>query len=148
MTELEQRIETDMVTAMKEKKADELTVLRQLRSSLKNAAIDAGPLDDAAVLKVIAREQKKLNDSLQDFRSAGREDLANKTEQEITIVARYLPQPLSAEELREIVQKVYNDMKTAGTPIQKGAVMGAVIKEVGTRASGSDVLPIVEELMS
>lgn len=148
MTSLEQRIDEDTINAMKQKHVQELLVLRQLRSALKNATIDSGAeLSEEGVLKVIAREFKKLNDSLTDFKSAGREDLATATAEEMTIVKKYLPESLSTDELRAIAQKVYNDMKERGVPIVKGPLMGAVMKEVGTRAQGSDVIAIIDQLI-
>ncbi|MEK7102788.1 MAG: GatB/YqeY domain-containing protein [Patescibacteria group bacterium] len=148
MTSLEQRIDEDTITAMKEKRSADLMVLRQLRSALKNATIDAGePLTEEAALKVIVRENKKLNDSLNDFTKAGRDDLASATQSEIMIVKQYLPESLSSDELRTIVQKVYNDLQERGVPIQKGPLMGAVMKEVGARAQGSDVAPIIDQII-
>ena len=148
MAHLEERINQDTISAMKEKNATKLTVLRQLRSALKNATIDAGaPLSEEAALKVIQREYKKLNDSLSDFKAAARDDLANATQTEIEIVKEYLPASLSVEEISAIAQKVYNEMKERGTPIQKGPLMGAVMKEVGVRATGGEVAPIIDQLI-
>ncbi len=149
MTPLEQRIDEDTIKAMKEKRSEELMVLRQLRSALKNAAIDARePLTEEAALKVIMREHKKLNDSLNDFTKAGRDDLASAAQNEILVVKQYLPESLSSEELRTIIEKVYNDLQERGVPIQKGPLMGAVMKEVGVRAQGSDVAPIIDQLIN
>lgn len=148
MTAIEQRIDEDTIKAMKEKRSEEVTVLRQLRSALKNASIDTGaPLTDDEALKVVAREYKKLHDSLNDFVSAGRDDLTDATRREIATVSGYLPARLSSDELRTIVEKVYNDLKERGMPIQKGPFMGAVMKEVGTRAQGSEVGTLIDQLI-
>ncbi|MDP2656098.1 MAG: GatB/YqeY domain-containing protein [bacterium] len=148
MSPLETRIHEDMIVAMKEKRAHELVVLRQLRAAIKNAAIDSsGELSDDDVLNVIRKEYKKLNDSLSDFIAASRTDLATSTKEEITIVQSYLPASLSSDEIRVIAQKVYNEIKEQGRPVTKGPLMGAVMKEIGARAQGNDVIPIIDELI-
>lgn len=135
----------DMKTAMKAGEADRLSTVRLLRGAMKNEEIKVGhSLSDDEALKVLQREAKQRRDSIEQYRGAGRDDLAAKEEAELTIVQAYLPQPLSEAELNALVDEVIaqvgaTDMK------QMGAVVGAVMGRVGARAEGGAVSKLVRE---
>jgi len=141
-----QKIETDIIAAMKAKDELVLSVLRNAKTAVKNAEIIKRPkeLTEDDVLEVLGREVKKLNDSVGDFESGGRTDLAEKAKKEIEILSAYLPKQLSEGEIREIVKKVVETVKPAG-PQDFGRVMGAVSKETKGRASGELVSKLVKE---
>ncbi|MEY5014013.1 MAG: hypothetical protein RIS92_371 [Verrucomicrobiota bacterium] len=132
---LQAQIDNDIKQAMKERQMERLTVLRNLKSALKNAAIEAGGLDvileDAAALQVVRKEAKKLQDAIAQYESGGRPDLAAKEQAELAVVRGYLPQPLSEEEVRVLVAACVAEVGATGR-----AQMGAVMKLATERAAG------------
>jgi uncharacterized protein YqeY len=120
---------------MKAREAERLGVIRMLKSALKNVAIEKGGLhfilDDATALAVVRKEMKKRQDSIESFEKGGRPELAAKEKSEAAILAAYLPQALSAEELTALV---------AACIAETGAIskkeMGAVMKLANERAAG------------
>lgn len=137
-----ERLMQDLATSMKAGDADKTGVLRLLRGSLKNEQIKLGhELSEAEALKVLQREAKQRRDSIEQYRSAGREDLAAKEEAELVVVNEYLPQALSEEELKAIIDEVAAGIEGA----QMGAVIGVVMQRVGARAEGGTVSRLVRE---
>jgi len=124
-----------MKTAMREKDNVALQTLRMLRSSIKNAAIESGgadaELDDAGVIAVIRKEVKKRQDSVEQYESAGREELAQKEKDEIAVLERYLPTPLGEDELAGMVDQAISE---TGASSRKD--MGAVMKRLQELTEG------------
>lgn len=145
---LSQRLEQDMKVALKNKDKTKLSVIRMLRSAIKNAEIERGrPLEEEEVLDVLARELKQRKESLQEFEKAGRSELAEKAKAEIAVVQAYLPTPLSEEELRKLARQVIDEVG-ASTPADMGKVMKELIPRVKGRADGKEVSRIVRELLN
>lgn len=145
---LSQRLEQDMKLALKNKDKTKLSVIRMLRSAIKNAEIERGrPLEEEEVLDVLARELKQRKESLQEFEKAGRSELAEKAKAEIAVVQAYLPTPLSEEELRKLARQVIDEVG-ASTPADMGKVMKEIIPRVKGRADGKEVSRIVRELLN
>ena len=96
-------IEKDYVQAYKAKDAVRLTVLRLLKTAVKNRLVDlcrpGGTLDDAEMLDLIIKEGKQRQDSIEQYTTAGRQDLADKEAAELAVIQSYLPKPLTEEEL-------------------------------------------------
>lgn len=137
----------DMKTAMKAKDKESLTVIRMLKSAIQNEQIKEGhELNGEEELTVLSREMKQRKDSLSEFEKAGREDLAEKVKAEIAIVAKYMPEQLSEDEIRQIVKDAINQTG-ATTPKEFGKVMGAVMPKVKGKADGNQVNAIVKELL-
>ena len=132
---LQAQIDNDIKQAMRERQMERLTVLRNLKSALKNAAIEAGGLDvileDAAALQVVRKEAKKLQDAIAQYESGGRPELAAKEQSELEVVRGYLPQPMSEEEVRVLVAACVAEVGASGR-----AQMGAVMKLATERAAG------------
>ena len=142
MTLFEQLTE-DMKASMKAAEADRTGVLRLLRGALKNEEIKAGhPLDEAEALKVMQREAKQRRDSIEAYRSAGRDDLLAQEELELGIISQYLPAAMSEAELEKVVDAVVTELG-ASSPAQMGQVIGAVMKQVGAKAEGGTVSKLV-----
>lgn len=138
----------DIKTAMKAKDKETLQVIRMLKASIQNEQIKAGQdLNEEEELTVLSREMKQRRDSLAEFEKAGRDDLAEKVKGEITVVERYLPAQLSAEEIRGIV-KAAIEKTGAASPKEFGKVMGAVMPQVKGKADGSQVNAVVKELLN
>lgn len=144
---LTQRLEQDMKTALKNKDKTKLSVIRMVRSAIKNAEIERGrPLEEGEVLDVLSRELKQRKESLQEFEKAGRTELVEKMKAEIAVVEAYLPTPLSEEELRELARQVIDEVG-ASSPADMGKVMKEIMPRVKGRADGKEVNRIVRELL-
>ena len=123
------RIEQDYIAAYKAKDALRLTVLRLLKTAVKNRLVDlcrpGGTLDDAEMLDLIIKEGKQRQDSIEQFTAANRPDLAEKEAAELSILKDYLPEPLSEEELAAAI-----DAAIAALGVTNMSGMGKVIQSV------------------
>jgi len=135
MSQISARITEDMKTAMRAKDAVALETVRALKSAIKYAAIEKlgadADLDDADAIAVVRKEIKKRQDSVQQFESAGRQELADKEKSEITVLEKYLPAAMSNEELIALVEAVIAEL---GATSKKD--MGKVMKLLGERTEG------------
>jgi uncharacterized protein YqeY len=144
MTVLE-RVEADFKTAMKSKDELTLSVMRLVRSALKNKQIELGrELKDEDTQPVLKTMIKQYQDALVDFQAAGRQDLLERQQKEIDLIAQYLPPSLPQEELEKIVAEA---IKTSGAT-DMGKAMGAAMKAVDGRADGNAVRAIVQRHLS
>ena len=137
---------------MKAKEEQKLSTLRLLSSAIKNQIIEKGAdkeseLDDPDVVKIIKSQIKQLKDAMVDFEKAGRTELAEANKKEIELLGVYLPEEISEEELRKIVEQKVSELGEV-TSNDFGKVMGVVMKEVGDRADGGMVKKVVQELLS
>jgi uncharacterized protein len=137
-----------MKTSMKAGQAERTGVLRLLRGSLKNEQIRVGhELDSAEVLKVLQREAKQRRDSIEAYQAAGRNDLVEREQAELSVVSEYLPEAMSEQELKGVVSEVVAETG-ANSSAQMGVVVGAVMKRVGARADGATVARLVREKLA
>ncbi len=105
MTELEERLNADLKTAMKARETDRVGVIRLVLSELNYARIDKkGDLANEDVIQVLKRGLKSRGESIEQFRKGGREDLARKEEREVEILRAYLPEPLTGAALAAVVE--------------------------------------------
>lgn len=135
---LADQINEDLKDAMRAKEAEKLGVLRMLKSALRYAAIEKGQegdLPDDEAIQVIHREIKKRKDSVDGYRQAGREELAEKEEREIAILQGYLPNALDEMELQDLVAAAISEA-AATSKAQMGAVMKIVQEKAAGRADG------------
>ncbi|WCK53470.1 GatB/YqeY domain-containing protein [Aneurinibacillus sp. Ricciae_BoGa-3] len=144
---LVERLNEEMKQAMKSKDKLKLSVIRMVKSSVKNEEINQGKeLTDDEVLTVLTRELKQRRDSLQEFEKAGREDLAAHARDEINVLIEYMPEQLDEEEIRKLVSEAIQQ-SGASSKKDMGKVMGALMPKVKGRADGSLVNKIVQELL-
>jgi uncharacterized protein YqeY len=144
MTILE-RLEQEFKEAMKAKAEVKISTLRLVRTALKNKQIEVGhPLSDQEVTPVLKTMIKQYQDAISDFTNAGRQDLVERQQAEIDIIAAYLPAGLAPEELERIVKEA---LSASGIK-EIGKAMGVVMKAVAGRADGNDVRRIVERLLA
>lgn len=137
-----------MISAMKEKDKETLSVVRMLKASVQNQQIELGhDLTPDEEVAVMSREYKQRKESLDEFKQAGRQDLIEKTEVELKIVEKYMPKQLSAEEVQDIVKQ---SIEKAGASSMKyfGKVMGIVMPQVKGKADGKLVNQTVKEQLS
>ncbi|MCA9400330.1 MAG: GatB/YqeY domain-containing protein [Candidatus Omnitrophica bacterium] len=127
------QISSDYISAMKAKDSTRSATLNFLRAQLKNVIIEkrADKLDDPDVISVIKKQVKQRQDSIEQYKAGGREDLVQKEQAELEILQSYLPEEMSDENLEEIVA-------SAITETQAGSMkdMGKVIKLVMEKTSG------------
>ncbi|WP_457624523.1 GatB/YqeY domain-containing protein [Persephonella sp.] len=148
MEGLLKRLQDEMKAAMKSGDRDRLSVIRMLISEIKKVQIDKKKeLSDEEIIEVLQRYAKQRKESIKQYREAGREDLAQKEEFELKVVQEFLPQPLSEEELQQIVEQVIQETG-ASSMKDMGRVMKAVIEKVKGRADGSVVSGIVKKKLS
>ena len=136
----------DMKEAMKSKDKDRLSVIRMVKASLQNEAIKLGEksLSEDEELTVLTREYKQRKDSLQEFKTAGRDDLVQKLEQEIAVLQSYMPEQLSEDEISEIVLSSIKEVQ-ATSKKDMGKVMSHVMPKVKGKADGSLINKIVQQ---
>ncbi|NCU18468.1 GatB/YqeY domain-containing protein [Pallidibacillus pasinlerensis] len=143
-----ERLNEDMKVAMKNKEKDKLSVIRMIKSSLQNEAIKLGrDLKEDEELTVLSREVKQRKDSLREFESAGRSDLVEKIQTELTYVEKYLPEQLSEDELKTIIQEAIQQVG-ATSKADMGKVMGVVMPKVKGKADGSLVNKLVVQALA
>ena len=145
---LQQRIQTELKAAMLAKDQDRLSTLRLLKSALGYVQIEkkTDELSDAEVVAVIQKEAKKRRDSIDQFRTGGRPELADKEARELAVLETFLPQPLSGEELEQLVRATIQE---AGATSKKemGAVIKAVQAKAAGRADGKAISTVVGKLL-
>ena len=149
-----ERLDADMRTAMKAGDKARLSVIRMLRSKMQEAEVAGrgkeGPdyaLYEEAALQAVASYAKQRRESIDSYREAGREELAAAEEAELKIVTEYLPEQLSDDEVRGLVQDAVAEAG-ATSPKDMGAVMKLVMPQVRGRADGKLVNRIVRECLT
>ena len=143
-----QQLEGDLKAAMVARETQKRDTLRLVLADMKNKRIELGrELEETEAVAVLAKAKKSRLDSLSQYTEAGREDLAAIESAEIAVIAVYLPEEMSEEELRAIVTAVVAEVG-ASSPKEMGAVMGALMPKVKGRADGKAVQRIVMELLN
>lgn len=145
MPTLKERIDADLKDSMRQKNELSTSVLRMLKSAVKYKEVEPGAsaLDDAGITAVIGTLIKQRRDSVEQFRAAGRAELAEKEEKEIAILQSYLPKQLSAEELAQEVRAAIAS-SGAKSPKDMGAVMKALMPKVQGKAEGKTISEAVK----
>lgn len=144
---LAERLNEDMKQAMKDGDKFRLSTIRLVRAAIKNQEIELRrPLDDNDTLNILSRELKQRRDSLQDFERAGRDDLVSNVKAEIEIIAQYLPQQLTEEEVKAIVVQTMQETG-ASSKADLGKLMGALMPKVKGRADGKLVNALVQQFL-
>ena len=145
MSQLLEKIKSDYTQALKEKRVEEVSVLRFLLADLHNKEIEKrGELVDEEVIAVLQKQMKIRKEAVEGFKLGKREDLANKEKAEAGILSKYLPQMISSEELEKIIDSAIARTEAQG-PQDMGRVIGEVMKEVKGRAEGQVVADLVKK---
>lgn len=145
---LARKIEQDFVTAYKAKDQLTVAVLRMLKTAIKNRQIERKrELSDDEILDVVARQLKQRQEADEQFRAAGRGDLADKEASEAEMLRAYLPAQLSREELTALVDQVVSETGAAGMK-DMGRVMKAITDAYKGRVDGKIVSELVKARLS
>ncbi|MFN3973729.1 MAG: GatB/YqeY domain-containing protein [Dehalococcoidia bacterium] len=147
MSTLQERVQQDLLDAVRKGDTRRRDVLRLLRSAFAYEQIAKGhPLTEEEAIAVTQREVKQRRESIEAFRKGGREDLATKEEQELAILLGYLPKQLTREEVVDLARRAIQETGAKG-PADKGKVMGRLMPQVRGKAEGALVSAIVSELL-
>jgi uncharacterized protein len=143
---LEDRLKEDLKEAMKGGDKTAVSTIRMVISAIKNKKIELGikEIDDPAVMSVIQKKAKQHKESIKQFTDAGREDLAKNEESELSVIVKYLPEPISESELCEIIDGIILEIE-ASSMKDMGKVMKLVTEKTEGRADGGTVSRIVKE---
>lgn len=144
---MKSRLVDDLKQAMRDKDALRRDTIRYLRSEIRNQEIrDRKELDDAGVIQVLSRQAQQRRDSIEIYRDAGRRDLVDKEESELSVIVAYLPQQMTGDEIADLVRQVVADVGATG-PGDMGKVMGAIMPQVRGKAEGREVNAIVQQTL-
>ncbi len=143
-----ERITQEIKAAMLAKDADRLSTLRLLKSAIGYVQIERKTenLSDAETIAIVQREVKKRRDSIEQYEKGGRPELAAREKQEIPVLESFLPQPLSAAELEQLVRAAIQEIG-ATSKKQMGPVIKAVQARAAGRADGQTISAIVGKLL-
>jgi hypothetical protein len=147
---LEQKIMTELKTAMLAKDEKGLRSLRAVKAAIllaKTSEGSGGELKEDDEIKLLQKLVKQRKDSLEIFQQQNRKDLAQKEQEEIEVIEKFLPKQLSGDELKEIIAKIITDVG-ASSPADMGKVMGAATKQLAGKADGKTISALVKELLS
>lgn len=146
--EFVKKLDSDMITSMKEGKKLRLTVLREIKAGMKQANIDQKKeMNDELLIEVVSKGVKTRRESIKEFEKGNRSDLIDKTKEEITILEEYLPKQLEEDELRNIIDEVFNKVNPTSMK-DMGKVMGMVTPLVKGRADMSLVSSIIKSKLN
>lgn len=147
---LKEKIEQDFKQAFKNKETEKKEALSMIRSEIKNKEIELGVreqgLSDDDVVAVLLRNIKQRKDSVIQYSQGGREDLAQKEQQEIDIFQEYLPEQMSDAEVEKEISSVMESVG-AKSSADLGKVMGVVMGKLKGKADGTKVREIAQKLL-
>ena len=145
---IEQRLRADLKTAMRARDGVRKTTIRMALAALKNAQVAKNAdLTQDEEMGVVSKEARQLKDAIVEFRRGNREDLVDAASAQIEILEQYLPQPLSEDEVRELVQAAIAETGAA-SPKQMGLVMRVLMPQVRGRADGRMVSQMVRTMLA
>lgn len=150
MSQLESKIQKDIMEAMKAKDATRLSAVRSIKSAILLARTAEGgskELEDADIIKLIQKLSKQRKESAEQYAAAGRQELADNELAEEKVLAEYLPKMLSEEKVEEKIREIIAQVG-ASSPSDMGKVMGVATKALAGLAEGRTISAIVRKLLA
>lgn len=146
---LEEKINKDLVTAMKAKDEVALRGIRAIKSAILLTKTDGSgkALDEAGEVQLLQKLVKSRQDSYDIYTKNNRAELAQKEMEEIDVIRRYLPEMLEGAELEAVLKEIIAEVG-ASSPQDMGKVMGAATKKLAGKAEGRAISTMVKELLS
>lgn len=145
---LHEKLEEDLHSALREGNVPKRSAIRLVISAINYADIEKGsPVDDSAILGLIAREARQHRESIEAFTKGNRQDLVAKEKAELAVLESYLPLQMTRDEITAAAKKVIDEVGAAG-PGDKGKVMSRLMAAVKGKAEGKDVNEVVIQLLS
>ena len=143
-----EKLDKDMIEAMKSKDKDKLTVIRMVKASLKQEQIDhKKEINDDLLIDVVNRQIKMRKDSISEFEKGNRTKKKEKTQAEIDILMNYLPEQLSSEEVNKIIDEIFAEVNPTG-PKDMGKVMQQATAKLKGKADMKEVSTIIRERLN
>jgi len=144
---LQQRIESAMRDSMRARDERRTQTLRMAMSAAHNRQIEVGrALNDEDYVEILGKQVKQRRESIEAFRSGGREAMADNEEAEAAILAEFLPEPMTPGDLEAIIRAAIAETG-ASSPADLGKVMGKVVPQTKGRADGKAVSDLVRSLL-
>ena len=145
---LKDRLEDDIRNAMRSKNRDRLEALRFLKSQIQLTEKDQmKELDEAGVVEVVAKQAKDRRESIQMFQQGNRPDLVDKESLVLSVFEEYLPPQMPEEEIIQVIKDAIEEVG-AGSPQDRGKVMGRIMPQLRGKADGSVVNALVSDILS
>lgn len=145
---LVQELDKEIIEAMKAKDSVRLATLRGVKGAIKLQSIDhKKEINDELLIDVVSKEIKTRNESIKEFEKGNRQDLIDKTKEEIDILSKYLPEQLSEDEIITIINQVFEEVKPYGIK-DMGKVMGKVTPLVKGKADMGLVSSLIKEKLN
>lgn len=146
---LKQQFVNDYKEAMKAKDEVGKNTINMARAAIKQYEIDnREEIDEAGIIAIISKQVKMRKDAERDFEAGGRMDLVESTRAEIRILERYLPEQLSDEKIREIVETKAKELSVESGKQNMGKLMKPVMSEIKGLADGNTVRKIIEDFLA
>lgn len=141
-------LQEDMKSSMRAKDQQRLTTIRMILAGIKQKEIDSQTnLSDSDMLALLSKMAKQRREAIDQYSKAGRDDLAEKEKQEITIIEHYLPKPLSEDEVKAIIEAAIKECG-ASSMQDMGKVMGQIKSKLTGQADMGLVSRIVKSLLT
>lgn len=146
---LADQINEDIKTAMKGGDKDKLMALRDIKSKILLEATKDGSSEvtDDKVMSILTKLNKQRMESIEIFKTHGREDLVEEEQKQADVIQAYLPQPMSAEELEKVVKEIIAQLGAAG-PGDMGKIMGVASKTLSGKADGKAISEMVKSCLA
>ena len=145
---LKEKLLDALKQSMKDKNINRKNVVQMVRAAILQKEKDNNiELDDNQIMEIIAKEHKKREESIEDYKKADRQDLVDQIEEEISVLSEYLPKKMERSELEEIIKQIIADLNATSMK-DMGAVMKEAKARCGLSADGRDINQIVKELLT
>jgi uncharacterized protein YqeY len=145
---MRQRILDDIIAAMKAKDKDILAVLRMVKGAMQLEEINIKhELNDDEMIRIISKQIKTRKDSIVEFEKGNRQDLIDAVKSEIVILEKYMPVQMTEEEIKKVIEEVFNKVKPSG-PSDMGKIMGMISPIVKGKADMGLVNKLIKEELS
>ncbi|MFP3895511.1 MAG: GatB/YqeY domain-containing protein [Anaerolineales bacterium] len=145
---LKERLMSDLKDAMREGDQIRKDAIRMVRAAVKNKEIELQQeISDEKVIEIISQEVKRRKEAIEMFEKGGRDDLVEREKAQLEILLAYMPEQMSREEVKEVVQEIVEDMNATSIR-QLGPVMGRAMEELKGRAEGNVVNEVAREILS
>lgn len=147
---LEQKIMADLKTAMLAKDEKSVRSLRAIKAAIilaKTSEGAGGEIKEEEEVKLLQKLVKQRKDSLEIYQQQNRPDLAQKEQEEIEVIEKFLPKQISGEELKAIITAIIAETG-ASSPADMGKVMGVATKQLAGKAEGKAISTLVKELLA
>jgi uncharacterized protein YqeY len=147
---LKQQLSEDLTVAMRAGDETRKSTLRMLMAAINMQEVSGSErkeLDDAGVMQVIAKQMKQRRESAEEFKKAGRDELAAKEEAEMAVLQDYMPEQMDRAAIEAEARKAIEESGASG-PGDKGKVMQIIMPRLSGRAEGRDINEVVTQLLA